>query len=130
MFRQCRKGAYGSRVRRRGLDGYQSRIWTGDGGMVNLGTYPTPTAARQVAERVLRELGDTSADPLAVWAVARRLAGNGWDVGGRLAVLLPKYVRPDGAGGFGYRVRGGGGGIDRGGFATAEDAYRAAVASV
>lgn len=119
-------------VRRRGRDRYQARIYVGGraGGAVHLGMYESETAAEQVARRVLRSLlasaggtGTATLTPIDVWKATQRLAANGFDIGGQLASLLPRWVCVDPAGrGYGVRVSGGNG-CDRGGFATVEEAY-------
>jgi hypothetical protein len=122
-------------VRRRGRDRWQARIYVGGrkGGAVHLGMYESETAAEQVARRVLRALlaaagegGTARLTPVDVWKATQRLAANGFDVGGQLASLLPRWVCTDGNGGYGIRVKGGNG-CDRGGFETAEAAYAAAA---
>jgi hypothetical protein len=117
-------------VRRRGRCRWQARVYGGSRAAcwVSVGVYETEEAAAQVVRRVLRAIGGRPASPLAVWHAARRLADNGWDVGGELGRLMPKWVCPDGRGGWGYRLKGGNG-CDRGGFGSPEDAHRAAAAA-
>lgn len=117
-------------ARRRGRDRWQARVYVGgrSGGAVHLGMYETETAAEQVNRRVLKALlrgGPGPYTALDVWRAARRLADDGFDVGGQLGSLLPKWVCVVG-GGYGYRLKGGNG-CERWGYATAEEAHAAAV---
>jgi hypothetical protein len=129
-------------VRRRGRERWQARVYVGGraGGAVHLGMYASYEAAAQVAKKLLRTLLITmfSSDdgdarhltPLHVWHAAQKLARSGWDVDSQLASLLPRCVKPDGRGGYGYRLKGGNGdGGECGGYESPEDAYKAAVAA-